>query len=151
MTPFDPDMAALLHNEVRRHGIRLALGCTVEGFAERDGGVDVLLKEGAPLHGDMVVLAIGVTPDTHLAREAGLELGLKGSILVNDRMETSVPDIYAVGDAVQVNHFVTGQKALIALARAGQQTGTHRRRQYLRGETAGTPALRAAASLRSLD
>ncbi len=123
MTPFDPDMAALLHNEVRRHGIRLALGCTVEGFAERDGGVDVLLKEGAPLHGDMVVLAIGVTPDTHLAREAGLELGLKGSILVNDRMETSVPDIYAVGDAVQVNHFVTGQKALIALAGPANKQG----------------------------
>lgn len=116
-------MAALLHNEVRRHGIRLALGCTVEGFAERDGGVDVLLKEGAPLHGDMVVLAIGVTPDTHLAREAGLELGLKGSILVNDRMETSVPDIYAVGDAVQVNHFVTGQKALIALAGPANKQG----------------------------
>ena len=123
MTPFDPDMAALLHNEVRRHGIRLALGCTVEGFAERDGGVDVLLKEGAPLHGDMVVLAIGVTPDTHLAREAGLELGLKDSILVNDRMETSVPDIYAVGDAVQVNHFVTGQKALIALAGPANKQG----------------------------
>ena len=123
MTPFDPDMAAFIHGEARRHGIRLALGHTVEGFAERDGGVDVLLKDAAPLHADMVVLAIGVTPDTVLAKEAGLELGLKGSIVVNDRMETSVPDIYAVGDAVQVKHSVTGQDAVISLAGPANKQG----------------------------
>ena len=123
MNPFDPDMAAFLHGEVRRHGIRLALGQTVEGFQEKEGGVDVLLKDAAPLHADMVVLAIGVTPDTALAREAGLELGLKGSIVVNDRMETSVPDIYAVGDAVQVKHFVTGQDAVISLAGPANKQG----------------------------
>ena len=107
MNPFDPDMAAFLHGEMRKHGVKLVLGRTVEGFAESGGGVDVLLKNDAPLHADMVVLAIGVTPDTALAKAAGLELGIKGSILVNDRMETSVPDIYAVGDAVQVKHYVT--------------------------------------------
>ena len=123
MNPFDPDMAAFIHGEVRRHGIRLALGHTVEGFAEQDGGVDVLLKDAAPLHADMVVLAIGVTPDTALARHAGLELGLKGSIVVNDRMETSAPDIYAVGDAVQVKHFVTGQDAVISLAGPANKQG----------------------------
>ena len=123
MNPFDPDMAAFIHSEVRRHGIRLALGRTVEGFEERDGGVDVLLKDEAPLHADMVVLAIGVTPDTALAREAGLELGLKGSIVVNDRMETSVPDVYAVGDAVQVKHYVTGQDAVISLAGPANKQG----------------------------
>ncbi len=123
MTPFDPDMAAFIHGEARRHGIRLALGHTVEGFAERDGGVDVLLKDAVPLHADMVVLAIGVTPDTVLAKEAGLELGLKGSIVVNDRMETSVPDIYAVGDAVQVKHSVTGQDAVISLAGPANKQG----------------------------
>ena len=123
MTPFDPDMAAFIHGEVRRHGVRLALGRTVEGFAERDGGVDVLLKDTDPLHADMVVLAIGVAPDTALAKAAGLELGLKDSIAVNDRMETSVPDIYAVGDAVQVKHFVTGQDAVISLAGPANKQG----------------------------
>ncbi|MBS7217940.1 MAG: FAD-dependent oxidoreductase [Oscillospiraceae bacterium] len=123
MHPFDPDMAALIHSEARRHGVRLALGHTVEGFEAKDGGVDVLLQDGPPLHADLVVMAIGVTPDTALARAAGLELGLKGSIVVNDRMETSVPDIYAVGDAVQVKHFITGQDALIALAGPANKQG----------------------------
>lgn len=123
MNPFDPDMASFIHSEMRRHGIRLALGHTVEGFEEKDGGVDVLLKDEAPLHADMVVLAIGVTPDTALAKEAGLELGIKGSIVVNDRMETSVPDIYAAGDAVQVKHYVTGQDALISLAGPANKQG----------------------------
>ena len=123
MNPFDPDMASFIHNEMRKHGVKLALGHTVEGFAERNGGVDVLLKDETPLHADMVVLAIGVSPDTQLAKEAGLELGIKGSIVVNDRMETSVPDIYAVGDAVQVKHFVTGQDALISLAGPANKQG----------------------------
>ena len=123
MNPFDPDMAAFIHSQMRKHGVRLALGHTVEGFEEKDGGIDVLLKGEQPLHADMVVLAIGVTPDTHLAKEAGLELGIKGSILVSDRMETSVPDIYAVGDAVQVKHFVTGHDALISLAGPANKQG----------------------------
>ena len=123
MNPFDADMAAIIHGEMRRHGVRLVLGQTVEGFAEKGDGVDVLLKDNAPLHGDMVVLAIGVTPDTALAKEAGLELGIKGSIVVNDRMETSVPDIYAAGDAVQVKHSVTGQDTLLSLAGPANKQG----------------------------
>ena len=123
MNPFDSDMASFIHSEMRRHGIQLALGHTVEGFAEKEDGVEVLLKEEPSLCADMVVLAIGVTPDTHLAREAGLELGIKGSILVNDRMETSISDIYAVGDAVQVKHYVTGQEALISLAGPANRQG----------------------------
>ncbi len=123
MNPFDPDMAAFIHAEMRRNGVKLALGHTVEGFEEKDGGVDVLLKDEPPLHADMVVMAIGVTPDTHLAKEAGLKLGLKDSILVNSRMETSEPDIYAVGDAVQVTHYVTKEDALIALAGPANKQG----------------------------
>ncbi len=123
MSPFDPDMAAFLHNEARRHGVKLALGRAVAGFEEREGGVDVQLKDGSSLHTDLVALAIGVTPDTALAKEAGLELGLRGSIVVNDRMETSLPDIYAVGDAVQVKHGVTGQDTLIALAGPANKQG----------------------------
>lgn len=123
MKPFDSDMAAFIHNEMRKHGVKLALGHTVEGFEETEAGVQVLLKDEAPLRADMVVLAIGVTPDTRLAKEAGLELGVKGSILVNDKMETSAPDIYAVGDAVQVKHFVTGQETLISLAGPANKQG----------------------------
>ena len=123
MSPFDADMAAMIHGEMRRHGVRLVLGQTVEGFAEKGDGVDVLLKDNEPLHADMVVLAIGVTPDTALAREAGLELGIKDSIVVNDRMETSVPDIYAAGDAVQVKHSVTGQDVLLSLAGPANKQG----------------------------
>ena len=123
MNTFDPEMAAFLHAELRRHGVGLCLGRTVEGFAEKDGGVDVLLRDEAPLHADMVVLAIGVTPDTELARSAGLELGIKGSILVNDRMETSVPGIYAAGDAVQVKNLVSGEAALISLAGPANKQG----------------------------
>jgi len=123
MNPFDADMASFIHAEVRKHGVNLALGYTVEGFEEKDDGVDVLLKDNAPLHADMVILAIGVTPDTALAKEAGLELGIKGSIVVNDRMETSVPDIYAAGDAVQVKHYVTGEDALISLAGPANKQG----------------------------
>lgn len=123
MRPFDPDMASMIHGEMRKHGVRLMLGHTVEGFREKDKGVEVLLKDEPPLCADMVVLAIGVTPDTCLAREAGLELGIKGSIVVNDKMETSVSDIYAVGDAVQVKHYVTEEDALISLAGPANRQG----------------------------
>lgn len=123
MSPFDPEMAAFLHAKMRKKGIRLMLGSSVEGFQEKSGTIQVLLKGEEPVSADMAVLAIGVTPDTPLARKAGLELGIKGSILVNDRMETSVPDIYAVGDAVQVKHFVTGEDALISLAGPANKQG----------------------------
>ena len=123
MNPFDSDMAAIIHGEMRKHGVKLHLGYTVEGFEEKADGVDVLLKDKVALHADMVILAIGVTPDTNLAKEAGLELGIKDSIVVNDRMETSVKDIYAVGDAVQVKHAVTGLDALISLAGPANKQG----------------------------
>lgn len=123
MNPFDEDIASFIHSEMRSHGIRLLLGHTVEGFEETESGVRVLLKEEAPLSADMAVLAIGVSPDTRLAEMAGLKLGIKNSIIVNERMETSVPNIFAVGDAVQVKHFVSGEDSLISLAGPANKQG----------------------------
>ena len=123
LSPFDADMASFIHNQMRKNGIKLALGATVTGFQENAEGISVLLKDGNTVHGDLVVLAIGVTPETSLAKEAGLALGLKDSILVNDRMETSIKDIYAVGDAVQVKHAVTGDDSLIVLAGPANKQG----------------------------
>ena len=123
MNPFDVDMASFIHSEMRSHGIRLLLGHTVEGFEETENGVRVLLKEEAPLSADMAVLAIGVSPDTRLAEMAGLKLGIKNSIIVNERMETSVPNIFAVGDAVQAKHFVSGEDSLISLAGPANKQG----------------------------
>ena len=123
MNPFDPEMAAFIHNELRRQGVNIVFGHAVEEIKGHKNGVDVALSGECILHADMAALAIGVTPDTALAKDAGLQLGLKGSIVVNDRMETSVPDIYAVGDAVQVKNFVTGEDDLIALAGPANKQG----------------------------
>ncbi len=123
MNTIDPDMAAFVHAKMRSRGVNLMLGRSVEGFENEDGQVKVLIKDEASLKADMAILAIGVTPDTYLAKDAGLELGIKGSIIVNDRMETSVPDIYAVGDAVEVKHYITGEKALISLAGPANRQG----------------------------
>ena len=116
MAPFDRDMASLIHSEMRKNNIRLMLSTPVEGFSENGSCVDVILKNSKNVTADMVILAIGVVPDSSLAKEAGLELGIKGSIAVNDSMRTSDPDIYAVGDAVQIKNFITGQLTLVALA-----------------------------------
>ena len=123
LSPLDADMASFVHGELRAHGVHLMLGRSVTGFETDENEIRVLLKDEAPFAADIVVLAIGVQPETSLAKAAGLELGLKGSILVNDRMETSAKDIYAVGDAVQVRHFVTGEPALIALAGPANKQG----------------------------
>lgn len=123
LTPFDSDMASQLHTLLRKHGVNLKLGSNAIGFRHENGKVTTLLKEDEPLLSDMVLLATGVTPDTDLAKAAGLELGQNGSIVVNDRMETSAPDIYAVGDAVEVKHYITGEKALISLAGPANKQG----------------------------
>lgn len=123
MSPFDSDMAAFIHAEIRKNGIQLMLNTMVEGFADTENGIDVRLKSKDMLNSDMVVMAIGVAPDTILAKNAGLALGIKDSIAVNDRMETSHPDIYAVGDAVQIKNFVTGSDTLISLAGPANKQG----------------------------
>lgn len=123
MAPFDSDMASFIHSEVRKHGVKLALGRKVEDIYDENEKIVVALENDEPLTADMVVLAIGVAPDTSLAESAGLQLGVKNSIVVNDRMETSCPDIYAVGDAVQVKHFVSNEDTLISLAGPANKQG----------------------------
>ncbi len=124
MPTLDGDMAALVHNALREHGVTLMLGAGVTGFEEReDGGMRTLLKSADPVESDMVLLSVGVTPESDLAREAGLDLGLRGAIKVDEHMRTSDPDIYAVGDAVQVKNFATGDAALIALAGPANKQG----------------------------
>ena len=123
MSPFDSDMAAFIHAEIRKNGINLMLNTRVEGFADTESGINVKLKDKDTLNADMVVMAIGVAPDTALAKNAGLALGIKDSIVVNDRMETSHLDIYAVGDAVQIKNFVTDSDTLISLAGPANKQG----------------------------
>lgn len=122
MNTLDYDMATLVHNKLRSKGISLKLGGDVIGFEEKER-LQVLLKDEEPVSADMVLMAIGVSPESTLAKKAGLELGMKGAIVVNDKMETSVPDIYAVGDAVQVKHAVTGNDAVISLAGPANKQG----------------------------
>ena len=119
----DFDMACFIHAQMEKHGVCLMLNTSVTEIEHKNDTSVVKTKDGANIPSDMVILAIGVTPDSQLAKKAGLELGAKGSILVNDHMETSVKDIYAVGDAVEVEHFITGEKALISLAGPANKQG----------------------------
>jgi len=123
MAPLDSDMAALVHAKMRSHGVRLKFGSSVIGFEKDGNAVKTLLKDESPLSSDMVILAIGITPDTSLAKKAGLKLGIRGSIIVNEKMETSAKDVYAVGDSVQVKNFVTCEDALISLAGPANKQG----------------------------
>ena len=123
MPIFDSDMASLLHNHLREHGVELLLEADVTGFQEAAGSISTSLADGRVLESDLVMLSIGVAPESALAREAGLELGLRGSIKVDAHMRTSDPDIYAVGDAVEVTNVVSDSPALIALAGPANKQG----------------------------
>lgn len=123
MPVFDRDMSVLIREELQKHGVKLLLGHAVTGIEEKEKGIDVHVEGAGTFHADMAVLAIGVVPESSLAKEAGLQLGIKDSILVNDRMETSEPDIYAVGDAVQLENYVTGDVTLTALAGPANKQG----------------------------
>lgn len=121
--PMDADMASFIHAQMRRHGVKLELEKTVTGFSSKGGKPVTMIKDSEPISSDMVLLGVGVEPDTALAEKAGLALGIRGAVAVNEYMETSVPDIYAVGDAVEVSHFVTGKKSLISLAGPANKQG----------------------------
>lgn len=123
MAPLDFSMAAIVHRQLTDKGVGLHLEDGVSRFEEKDGGVTVHLRSGKQIATDMVLLSIGVRPETKLAKDAGLAIGERGGIAVNDYMQTSDADIYALGDAVEVRHLVTGQPALIPLAGPANKLG----------------------------
>ena len=120
----DADMAAFLHQHLRIKGMKLIFHTGAAGFyLEKDGSLQVRLTSGAVHNADLVIFSIGITPDSHLASDAGLELGINCSIKVDRQMRTSDPHIYAVGDAVEIENFVTGQPGLIPLAGPANKQG----------------------------
>ncbi|MBL8014290.1 MAG: FAD-dependent oxidoreductase, partial [Candidatus Omnitrophica bacterium] len=123
MGPADPEMAYYLHEELRKYQVDLKLGVSVKAFSSQGSGIKAELSNGQSVSGDLVVLAIGVKPEVSLARMAGLEIGQRGGIVVNEHMRTSDPSIFAVGDAVEIDEFVTGTKALIPLAGPANRQG----------------------------
>jgi len=124
LAPLDREFARLVEEYLKRHGVCLALNDGVAGFKPLDGGaLEVQTKSGKAYPADIVILALGVRPDTTLAKSAGLAIGERGGIRVDEQMRTSDPDIFAVGDAIEVKDFVTGQWSLVALAGPANRQG----------------------------
>jgi NADPH-dependent 2,4-dienoyl-CoA reductase/sulfur reductase-like enzyme/rhodanese-related sulfurtransferase len=122
--PLDPEIARLVEGHVGRHGVRIVLGDGAAGFSQLEGGaLEVKTLSGKTYPADVVILAIGVRPDTALAKTAGLEIGERGGIRVDEHMRTSDPDIFAVGDAIEVKDCVTGKWSLVALAGPANRQG----------------------------
>ena len=124
MPPLDPEMASVVKRYMKKHGITVKTGDGVAGFRKgENGGLEVLTEKEKAYHADIVMMAIGVKPETELAKMAGIKVGDLGGIRVNEHMVTSDPDILAVGDAVEVKDFVTGQWTLIPLAGPANRQG----------------------------
>lgn len=123
MPPFDYDMACILHSRLREGGIDLRLSEKVAGLRAENDGIAAQIEGKGEILADIALVCVGVSPETKLAKEAGLELGIKGAVVTDEHMRTSDPDIYAVGDAVQVKNFVTGENGLFALAGPANKQG----------------------------
>lgn len=123
MAPVDPEMASALHQEIRNHGVDLRLRTALTEVLRTETGFRVALSDGGFVQTDMVILAIGVKPENSLATVAGLEVGKRGGISVNACMQTSIPDIYAVGDAVETPDLVFQEPANIPLAGPANRQG----------------------------
>jgi NADPH-dependent 2,4-dienoyl-CoA reductase/sulfur reductase-like enzyme/rhodanese-related sulfurtransferase len=122
--PLDPEIACLVQGHVIKHGVKIIANDGVIGFKQLEGGdLEVQTSSGKTFPADIVILAIGVRPDTTLAKTAGLAIGERGGIRVDEHMRTSDPDIFAVGDAIEVKDFVTGQWSLVALAGPANRQG----------------------------
>ena len=122
IAPLDGDMAAEVHRYLRDQGIHLLLGKAVQAIDGTGDKLNLRLSEGE-VETDMVILSVGVRPDTALAKQAGLALNPKGAIIVNEHTETSAPDVYAVGDAIEITDFVTGNKGYVPLAGPANKQG----------------------------
>lgn len=123
MPPMDVEMVSPVHDYLDSKGIKLVLGAAVAGFAEQDHELKVQVKDGRTFDADLVILAIGVRPETSLAKAAALTLGDRGGIRVDEQMRTSDPNIWAVGDAVEVHDRITGAWTLLALAGPANRQG----------------------------
>ena len=123
MAPLDTEMAAIVHAHLKYRGVNLALGQRVKSIVSKDGRLWVSTEQGKEFGCDLVISAIGVTPENRLANEAGLKLGPRGHIQVDATMRTSNPHIYAVGDAVEIKDFVTGFPTAVALAGPANKQG----------------------------
>jgi NADPH-dependent 2,4-dienoyl-CoA reductase/sulfur reductase-like enzyme len=124
MPPLDPEMAVPLMEHLAAKGVRLHLGDGLARIEKSNGGRLVVVAEsGARLPADLVILAIGVRPETALAKGAGLEIGPRGGIVVDTRMRTSDPNIWAVGDVVEVQDVLTGQETVLPLAGPANRQG----------------------------
>ncbi|HOM42607.1 MAG TPA: FAD-dependent oxidoreductase [Bacillota bacterium] len=123
MAPLDYEMAAIVHNHIRSKGCGLHLKDGVKAFEPEGNRTVVVLQSGKRIPADMIILSIGVKPNNTLAREAGLEIGVTGGIKVNEYLQTSDPNIYALGDAVEVTDYISGNPALIPLAGPANKQG----------------------------
>ena len=120
----DPEMAGYVERHLVKNGVNLVLNANVCEFRQTpQGALEVLTQEGQIVGADLVVLGIGVRPETWLAKQGGLEIGERGGIRVDDHMRTSVPDIFAGGDAVEVKDYLTGEWSLVALAGPANRQG----------------------------
>lgn len=119
----DYDMAAIIHAHLKEKGVHIHLKDSITRLAEEKGRLSAQLTSGKKLGCDMVIMSIGVRPETALAKDAGLKIGRTGGIWVNRRMQTSVPDIYAVGDAVETTDFISNSPCLIPLAGPANKQG----------------------------
>lgn len=121
LPPLDEEMAAFVKDELTRNGITVYTNQSAKAF--KDNGKVIILEDGSELLSDITIMSVGVQPESNLAKEAGLKLGMRGGILVNEYYQTSNPDIYAVGDAIIVKQEITGQYALISLASPANRQG----------------------------
>jgi len=123
LAPLDAEMTTLLNESMIMHGIKMYLDNGVTGIDRAGKELVVNLKNGGKINTDLVIMAVGVRPNSELAKAAGLELGLRGGIVVDKYMQTSNPDIYAVGDAVQVTDLIMNNQAIIPLAGPANRQG----------------------------